>query len=113
MMMPHSSWSVPMTVEQPEPPAQDTGKFEVVMIVMRTVEDLRILKSSIGSKLNMNMNFWKRVEVLGAEVHRVMLSAVISDPASCQPVMHNQNVSIPQFLLSTCHVIENFVPFGE
>lgn len=66
--------------EQRNQPPPTADKFEVMMIVMSSGHDLQLLKSPIGSMLNMNMEFLKRVKELGGMMHQVMLTPVICDP---------------------------------
>ncbi|TKV99347.1 hypothetical protein SEVIR_8G037200v4 [Setaria viridis] len=102
ILEPHSTLVVAMTMkEQDEPPLppQDMGKFEVVMIIMWSEQDLKDLESSIRNKMNMDNDLLKQVEELGGKVHpaAMLTAAVICDPASCQATMTKQIMSTGEF----------------
>uniref|UniRef100_K3ZL45 Uncharacterized protein n=1 Tax=Setaria italica TaxID=4555 RepID=K3ZL45_SETIT len=108
ILEPHSTLVVAMTMkEQDEPPLppQDMGKFEVVMIIMWSEQDLKDLESSIRNKMNMDNDLLKQVEELGGKVHpaAMLTAAVICDPASCQATMTKQVREFGEPLLVDVH----------
>ncbi|XP_062182925.1 uncharacterized protein LOC133887032 [Phragmites australis] len=105
---PHSTLVVAMTLEEQQQPPE---KFELLMLVMGSKSDLTSLESSISGYLNLDRDFFKRVEELGGEVHRAVLKAVICDPTSCQEVICNQKVSLPELELH--HFIPATSKFGD
>nr|XP_034569765.1 uncharacterized protein LOC117834254 [Setaria viridis] len=86
MMDPHSTLAVPMTMKELQRlPLLNTGKFVVLMIVMRQKEHIeKLMKAS-----NMESDLLNRAQELGAMVNRVVLTASIGDPACCQAVIAN------------------------
>ncbi|WVZ94365.1 hypothetical protein U9M48_040264, partial [Paspalum notatum var. saurae] len=80
-----------------QPLPWEIGKYEVLMLEMGSEEALRNFKTSIiGSKINMDREFPKRVEDLGGKlVHQAMLRAFICDPSSCHGVMTRQLIVDP------------------
>ncbi|CAN6362589.1 unnamed protein product [Urochloa humidicola] len=84
MMGPHSTLAVPLTMKELRVlPPWDTGKFEVLMIVMRQTEQLKnLMKAS-----NIDSDLSKRGQELGAMVHRVVLTATIRDKTSFHTVI--------------------------
>ncbi|KAL6640391.1 hypothetical protein ACP70R_021514 [Stipagrostis hirtigluma subsp. patula] len=99
IMKPHYTRVVVITMKEQRRPPQDMYKFKVLMIVMGSEHNLQILKSSIDrSKLNTDNSFFlKRVEELGGEVHRDMLTAVICGPANDHKVVTRQIISTTEF----------------
>lgn len=91
MMDPHSTLAVPMTMKELQRlPLLNTGKFVVLMIVMRQKEHIeKLMKAS-----NMESDLLNRAQELGAMVNRVVLTASIGDPACCQAVIANYKVSL-------------------
>lgn len=93
MLEPHSTSVLTVTLRKLLlPPLQDRGKFEVLMVAMRSEQHLKNLKlePSIGKKLRMDSNFVRRVEELGGQLHRKMLIAVICEPVSRQAAVTYQ-----------------------
>lgn len=92
ILEPHSTLVVAMTMKEQDepPPPQDLGKFEVVMIIMWSEQDLKDLESSIRNKTNMDTDLLKQVEELGGKVHPVIVTASICDPESCQAKVTKQ-----------------------
>jgi hypothetical protein len=84
IMKPNSSLVVPVTMKMHEQPPQDTVKFEVVMIIVQSKDNLVKLESSIGGKLNIDSSFMERVQKQQAEVYRAMLTDITFEPGSCQ-----------------------------
>uniref|UniRef100_K3ZM74 Uncharacterized protein n=1 Tax=Setaria italica TaxID=4555 RepID=K3ZM74_SETIT len=91
MMDPHSTLAVPMTMKELQRlPLLNTGKFVVLMIVMRQKEHIeKLMKAS-----NMESDLLNGAQELGAMVNRVVLTASIGDPACCQAVIANYKVTI-------------------
>lgn len=94
-MDPHSTLVVTLIMDDPLPLQLGRGlgdtedNFQVLMIAMKSQQDLEILNPSISSSMDDDM--LRRVEELGGEVHRAMLKAVSCecDPASCEAaVLH-------------------------
>jgi len=84
IMEPNSSLVVSVTMKMHEQPSQDTVKFEVVMIIVQSKDNLVKLESSIGGKLNIDSSFMERIQKQQAEVYRAMLTAITFEPGSCQ-----------------------------
>ncbi|PUZ45721.1 hypothetical protein GQ55_8G247200 [Panicum hallii var. hallii] len=84
IMESNSSLVVSVTMKMHEQPPQDTVKFEVVMIIVQSKDNLVKLESSIGGKLNIDSSFMERVQKQQAEVYRAMLTAITFEPGSCQ-----------------------------
>ncbi|RCV37536.1 hypothetical protein SETIT_8G071300v2 [Setaria italica] len=96
MMDPHSTLAVPMTMKELQRlPLLNTGKFVVLMIVMRQKEHIeKLMKAS-----NMESDLLNGAQELGAMVNRVVLTASIGDPACCQAVIANYK---PKVVLAAC-----------
>ncbi|CAO2147725.1 unnamed protein product [Urochloa humidicola] len=91
---PHSTWVMTISMKkqrQPLLPRKGTDKFEVLMVVMRSEQELQLLKSPIGKTLNMNYDFLRRVEELGGKMHRAMLTPAIVDSTSCPEEENHQS----------------------
>ncbi|RLM70228.1 hypothetical protein C2845_PM17G14490 [Panicum miliaceum] len=84
IMEPYSSLVVSVEMKMHEQPPQDMVKFEVVVIIVQSKDNLVKLESSIGGKLNMDSSFMEHVQKQQAEVYRAILTPITFEPGSCQ-----------------------------
>jgi coatomer subunit beta' len=85
MVDPHSTLVVVVALrELLVPPSQDRSEFEVLLVAMGSEQHLKNLE------LEPSSNFVRRVEELGGQVHRRMLTAIICAPTSRQAAVTYQ-----------------------